>query len=364
MKTTFKQCWPILLAATLPCAAHAQSSVTLYGTIDASIQYARTGGKTVARLDSNNVFPSDWGLTGAEDIGGGTKVIFKLENGFNVANGQIVQTGKIFGREAWVGLSGPYGRVQFGLNNSPEMWGLARFEAGDLGRWDWGHAANNFNFFVSTKISNSVIYVSPTFNGFTFSAMWGFGANGDPTLPRTLGNTASLGVYYAKGPLSFEADYESQVYSTDTVITPSSPTSTGNHSLFGIGYDFGFVHLYGLFVLHRGAAQVKVSNPAAFADPNNFYYDLSAQIPHVLNGTLIADFGQYKLQGNSNGNATSYGLRYDYRLSKRTGLYAGIAYMRNGSEASFTENPAQGAGIPVSPGKNLLTTVVGMVHSF
>lgn len=349
--------------AALSCTAHAQSSVTLYGVLDSSIQFGHTGGQNTTRVDSGNVYPSQWGMQGSEDIGGGNKVIFRLESGINVSNGTTAQTGKLFGREAWVGMSGPYGRVQLGLNNTPEMWGLARFEAGDLGHWDWGHAANNYNFFVSTKISNSIIYVSPKIAGFTFSAMYGLGANGDPTEPRTFGNTASVGVYYEKGPLALEADYESQVYSTAPTIVAGSPTETGNHDLFGASYDFGFAKLDGLFVLHRGASSVKI-NPATFADPNNFYYDISAQIPNVFNGMVIVDFGQYKLQGNSKGNSTSYGLRYDYRISKRTGVYAGLAMVRNGSQATFTENPAQGAGIPVSPGNNLLTSVVGIVHAF
>lgn len=350
--------------AALSCAAHAQSSVTLYGVLDSSIQFGHTGGKNTTRLDSANVYPSQWGMQGAEDLGGGYKAIFRLESGINVSNGTTAQTGKLFGREAWVGLSGPFGRVQLGLNNSPEMWGLARFEAGDLGRWDWGHAGNNYNFFVSTKISNSIIYVSPKIAGFTISAMYGLGANGDPTLPRTLGNTASLGVYYENGPLAMEADYESQVYSTAPTITAGSSTETGNHDLFGASYDFGFAKLHGLFVLHRGAGDVQVANPATFADPNNFYYDISAQIPNVFNGMVIVDFGQYKRQGNSKGDSTSYGLRYDYRISKQTGFYVGLAMIRNGSQATFTENPAQGVGIPVSPGNNLLTSVVGIVHAF
>jgi predicted porin len=365
MKNYVKAHWYIAFLTALPCAAHAQASgVTLYGVLDTSIQYAHSGGQSTTRVDSSNVFPSNWGIQGSEDIGGGNHVIFRLESGINVANGASAQAGKFFGREAWVGMDGPYGRFQIGLNNTPEMLGLLHFLSGDLGHWDWGHAANNYDFFPTTKIPNSIIYFSPDFNGFQFRTMWGFGANGDPALPRTLGNTFSAGVYYNKGPLAFEADYLSQVYTTSEVVMASSPTSTGNHDLFGISYDFGVVKLYGLMVLHRGAGDVKVLNTNTFAAPNNFYYEISAQVPHVANGTLIATFGQYKLQGNSNGNSTSVGLRYDYRLSKTTGLYGGVAYTINGSEAAFSENSGQGPGIAVSPGHNQLATVLGVVHAF
>jgi predicted porin len=364
MKNNLKMCWSAAFLSGLSCAAHAQSSVTLYGVLDTSIQYARSGGQSTIREDSSNAYPSNWGLQGAEDIGGGTQVIFRLESGINVVNGQTAQTGKLFGREAWVGMSGAYGRFQLGLNNTPEMLGLVHFLAGDLGHWDWGHAANNYDFFPSTKIANSAIYFSPNISGFTFSAMWGFGANGDTTQPSTLGNTLSLGMYYAKGPLAFEADYLSQVYTAARVITAEAPTETGNHDLFGVSYDFGVVKVDGLFVLHRGAGSVTTLNTATFADPNNFYYEVSAQIPRVLNGTLMASFGQYKLQSNSAGDSTSYALRYDYRLSKRTGVYTGVSYIKNGSGASFTENSGQGPGIAVRPGENQLASVVGIVHAF
>ncbi|MDQ7978832.1 porin [Paraburkholderia sp. SARCC-3016] len=346
-------------------AAHAQSTgVTLYGVLDSSIQYARSGGQSTTRIDSSNAFPSNWGIQGAEDIGGGVHVNFRLESGINVANGQSAQAGKFFGREAWVGMSGPFGRFQAGLNNTPEMWGLLRFLAGDLGHWDWGHAANNYDFFPSTKIPNSIIYTSPNLNGLTLSLMWGFGANGDPTQPRTLGNTFSAGAYYTNGTLSLEADYLSQVYAKSQTVVASSPTATGTHDLFGVSYDFGPFKLDGLFVLHRGAGDVTITNTNTFAAPNNFYYEVSAQVPNVLRGTLMLSYGQYKLQHDSDGNSTSYGMRYDYRLSKRTGVYGGVSYIQNGSLASFTTNSGQGPGIPVLPGHNQLATVLGMVHSF
>lgn len=367
MKNYFKTCGYAAVLTALPCAAHAQANgVTLYGVLDSSIQYANSGGKNTTRIDSSNAFPSNWGIQGSEDIGGGNNVIFRLESGINVANGNSAQAGKFFGREAWVGMSGNWGRFQVGLNNTPEMLGYLHFLAGDLGHWDWGHAANNYDFFTTTKIPNSIIYFSPNLNGFHLSAMWGFGANGDPTQPRTLGNTFSAGVYYTNGSLAFEADYLSQVYTTSSVILPSSPTSTGTHDMFGISYDFGPVKLDGLMVLHRGAGDVKVANTTTFADPNNLFYEVSAQIPQIANtnGTLMASFGQYKLQGNSKGNSSSFGLRYDYHLSKTTGLYGGVAYTINGSEAAFTENSGQGPGITVTPGHNQLSTVLGLLHAF
>jgi predicted porin len=307
-----------------------------------------------------------WGLTGAEDIGGGTKIIFKLENGFDVNNGIDAQTNKIFGREAWVGASGSFGTFRLGLNNTPMAYALIHFSMGDLGHWDWGHASNNYDFFVSTRVSNSIYYTSPNVHGLQLSALYARGANGDPTLPRTLGDTAAIGLNYTNGPLAIEADYESQVYGKTATATAGTSTEAGNFEFFGVSYDFQFMKLGGLVMVHRGAGEITTAASGVYADPNNLYYDVLALFPHVFdsNGSLMFSFGQYKLQGNSAGNSSSLGMRYDYHLSPRTGVYAGVAGIKNGSLANFTQTGAQFSGIPVAAGNNQIALLTGMMHRF
>src|SRR5260370_38853230 len=102
-----------LLAALGPVAsaAQAQSSVTLYGLIDAGISYVNnsktaTGGSgKLSKVDDGVAKANRWGLRGTEDLGGGLKAIFVLENGFSVANGSFGQGGALFGRQAYVGLA-------------------------------------------------------------------------------------------------------------------------------------------------------------------------------------------------------------------------------------------------------------------
>jgi predicted porin len=366
MKPYIKAAFCAALLIALPLTARAQSSVELYGIVDTSIQWAHSGGQSTTRLDSSNVQTSLWGLRGQEDLGGGMKAIFKLEDGFNPNNGETAQTGKIFGREAWVGLSGKYGSLTAGLHNTPLAYGLINFSMGDLGHWDWGHASNNYDFFTSTRVSNSIAYASPTISGVTVSALYARGANGTPGMPSTLGDTVSVGVNYTKGPLSLEADYESLVYGKTADITAGSQTGVGNFEFLGASYDFGFVKLGALAMLHRGSGDVQTVDSTIYADPNNLYYDVSALFPHMFtqNGSLMVSFGQYKLQGNSAGNSTSIGTRYDYHLSPRTGVYTGVAYIKNGPLADFTQTGAAYSGIPVSPGKNQIAVLAGMMTRF
>jgi predicted porin len=86
--------------------AHAQSSVTLYGVVDAGFLYSNNiGGQKLYETSSGNVNGSHWGLRGFEDLGGGLKALFVLENGFNVFNSRLGQGGDEFSRQAFVGLS-------------------------------------------------------------------------------------------------------------------------------------------------------------------------------------------------------------------------------------------------------------------
>lgn len=99
------------------------ADVTLYGAIDTGLEYIHNkttdfAGDSVKedKFDMQNGWdtPSRWGLKGSEDLGNGYKVSFKLESGFSSDDGTMNQSGRLFGREAGLTLSGPFGSVAFG----------------------------------------------------------------------------------------------------------------------------------------------------------------------------------------------------------------------------------------------------------
>ncbi|MFM0619766.1 porin [Paraburkholderia nemoris] len=355
--------WLALGALSLPAGAvYAQSSVTLYGIVDNSVQYAGVGGTSTTRMDSGAVLPSRWGLIGKEDIGGGAAVIFKLENGFNGTSGTSLQNGAMFGREAWVGLRGAWGQIQGGVNYSPLHTTLVTYALGGVNTLSWGNAVTNFVNIPTLRLNNSIRYVSPSVAGFTVRAAYALGANGSTTLPRTLGNTAAVGVNYSVGGFSADVDGMVQVYSPSSSVSASSPTSTGNYVIAAAKYAFRYAIISAIFEAYRGGSTSGTS--AGYANRDNDFYGLSALIPIDV-GYLMLSFGQYKDLTVSDRDATSYGLRYDYQLSKRTAIYTGIATVRNGSAASFTVNGAAGSGVPVGkPGQNVVAVIAGITHSF
>lgn len=356
----------LLLAALPCCSAYAQSSATLYGTLDESVQWGNSGGVTSTRIDSGNALASAFGFTGQEDIGGGTKVIYKLEGGLNLSTGQSTNNGALFGREAWVGATGEFGRVQIGLNYTPFMLSMVTYSLGELNNLAWGNAANNYLFVPWDRMPNSVRYTSPEFFGLSARAFYALGANGSSTLPRTLGNTASLGLSYRHGPFSADLTYLQQSFANPAsgAVTASTSTAMGNYEFMGLSYDFGIFKAGGLFAMHRGATGVTAVNSSNYANPNNDIYEISVLVPNVAGGSLMLSYGGYKVLGDSNGRSTSYGIRYDYRLSKRSAVYAGVSEVRNGASVGFGVSGVSNGGITVSPGKNLTAAVLGFNTRF
>jgi len=121
------KCARIAVAASIVVAgaAHAQSSVTLYGIIDTSIVYSNDARKNPAnpsagsgsqwQVFAGSIYVPRFGLRGSEDLGGGLSAIFQLENGFNSVNGTFKNGGDLFGRQAWVGLGAArYGTLTLG----------------------------------------------------------------------------------------------------------------------------------------------------------------------------------------------------------------------------------------------------------
>ncbi|SDC86072.1 porin [Paraburkholderia lycopersici] len=223
-------------------AANAQSSVTLYGLIDTSITYVNNqrtaspgAGSSNWSMLSGNLSASRWGLRGREDLGGGTAAIFALENGFSSNTGALSQKGvDMFGRQAWVGLqSNALGTLTLGRQYDMILNFVTPLGASGSG---WGgnlamHPYDNDDSIQNIRINNSVKYVSPTYRGLTFGAMYGFS-----NTPGEFGNNAawSVGLGYANGPLSLGAGYlKINRDSNSANANGAVPTTDGSATITG-----------------------------------------------------------------------------------------------------------------------------------
>jgi predicted porin len=162
------------LLAAASCYADAQS-VTLYGILDAGVEYvshAGSGDKSLVRMPANTgEFPSRWGVRGDEDLGGGLHTIFTLESGFNMRGGDLNQGGRLFGRQAWVGLSGRFGAITLGRQYNMLYWAMA--DADILGPDLYGIGSLD-NYLPNARSDNTIAYKG-SFSGLTLGATYSFG---------------------------------------------------------------------------------------------------------------------------------------------------------------------------------------------
>jgi predicted porin len=385
----------VLLAATISSlfavAAHAQSSVTLYGVIDAGVVYANnshTPGTASSGqswgVGSGNVSNTLWGLKGSEDLGGGMHAIFKLEDGFNVNNGAFTQSSEIFGRQAYVGLqSNQYGTVTLGKQYDSTVDYLAPLsEAGQgLGNNLAAHPFDNDNLDNSFSISNSVKFASIDYAGFKFGGLYGFsnkaGAFSD-------NRAYSAGASYSNGPLSIAASYlqinnPGQGDNVNGAVSGANNTSTfvaARQRTFGGGVNYafgpatvGFVYTHtkldGLDAINTNGGDTALSGNSLRLDNYevNTRYALTPAMS--LEGAYTFTNGSFNTAaGDAKPKYHQFSLLADYDLSKRTDVYAeGVFQHASGGDGTALGNAAINGLSPSSTNKQVAVTV-GMRHRF
>ncbi|HEV3429515.1 MAG TPA: porin, partial [Paraburkholderia sp.] len=182
--------------ALLTQTAHAQDGVTFYGLIDEFAQYVNTGNGYTAALGSSGQWGSRFGLKGKEDLGGGQTLSFVLENGFNPTDGTLATSGSLFDRQAWVGLSGNWGEMRVGRQNSPLFNDQGTQDA--FGGVTQASGMDNLTVF-SFRTSNTVSYMTPEFAGLQAGVYLGFGSAGGL---RAAGSSQQFDVTYEHGPFN------------------------------------------------------------------------------------------------------------------------------------------------------------------
>jgi len=345
-----------LLGAT--GVAHAQSSVTLYGLIDESIQFAHntvdaTGAnKNQVGLVAGNLQGSRWGLKGTEDLGGGLKAIFQLENGFDPNNGRLGQGGRMFGRQAYVGLTGDqWGTVTLGRQYDPLVDLVQPLTADNYFGSTFttpGDVDNNDN---SSRTNNAVKYTSPVWGGFQFEGMYAFGGVAGAT---GAGQTWSGAATYATGPFSIAAGYFRAENPHTTVPTRAGWGSTSDgtfdnqiNGAYAAAKSIGIASVAIQYVAGPFTANARYSNAQYKPDAQSGFgstekYNVAgAYLGYQATPALLVGVGYTYTKASGDASATYHqvSLGGDYNLSKRTDIYLVGAYQH----ASGDQRAANGA---------------------
>lgn len=331
-------------------AAMAQSSVTLYGLVDAGIGQKTTEVTGTAKVkqtvvDSSLLNNSRFGFKGSEDLGGGLKANFTLEQGFSTDTGAAVSSTLAFSRKAVVGLSGSFGAVDLGRQYSAydDLRGATNMIS------DTNFATTGTVFATgladyTNRIDNSIGYRSASFGGISGAVVLGLGEDKTSALSAT--QNVSAHIKYANGPIVVGYAYQQQdsrIPATTVPVAAASNSAEIKYHLLAGSYDFGVAKLTGGF---------NVAKQSGLEDKE---YQIGVTVPF---GAAAVAAGYSKAEGERTGAADLEGqgisLVGTYSLSKRTTLYAG--FLR-------TEVETAGAGTAVITTEKS-TIATGVRHTF
>jgi len=325
----------VALAAGFAGAAQAETSVTLYGLIDAGLGYNRiklhdAKQSRFGAVDGVNS-GSRFGLRGTEDLGDGLKAVFQLEGGFSPNTGNHAQNNRMFGRQATIGLeSDAWGRLDFGRQTNLaskyftpiDPFGLS-YETANLG--------TAFGSANTMRLDNMVMYQTPSFSGLQLGVAYSFNASGEGNFRTSDNNRViTVGAQYANGPLTVALSY-------DRMNPESSIDTDARIQQYNIGaaYDFEVVKVSAAFGQTRDGWFVS-TDARGLPVPDFVLADGSRVNSYMLGATVplgahkvFASWQRADPKDDRLGDDASmdvYSLGYTYDLSKRTNLYAYVSY--------------------------------------
>ena len=336
-------------------AAMAQSSVTLFGVVDAGVTYQKFSGNDKGSkygLSNSGNATSRLGFRGVEDLGGGLKAGFWLEgaiqNDSGVASGGgAAGPGFEFKRRSTVSLMGNFGEVRLGRELTAAYNAVSQYDVfGQVGvgqHIGFGVAGSPF------RESNMISYYTPNLSGFKAAINFGFG--NEDNIEKSSGRYIGGSVGYDNGPLSVALGLEQK---NDPAALFDKEQSLG----LGASYNFGVVKLAGLVRQQRnefiaGGEKAKLNSAS-----------LGLTAPVGSAGEARIAYNYYDIK-DVKGKAHQLSLGYVHNLSKRTAVYGTYAFLRNqkGENFSLGANGLDTKGMSVA-GKNNQALTVGIRHAF
>ena len=360
----------IICAAVSAAAASAgaQTSVTMYGLLDTSVEHlTNTGpnGRGLTRVPSlTGTLPSRLGFRGKEDLGGGLNAVFALEMGIAPDSGALNQGGRAFGRQAYVGLAGPWGSVTVGRQYTALLHAL--FDAEILGPNAFGTASFD-SYLPNTRVDNSIAYMGK-FSGWTLGGTYSLGRDAVNAGPSPSGTNCpgensndSKACREWSALVKYDTPAWGAAFATDAFrggpgafagLTASSMTDKRT-TLNGYA-KFG--------PLKVGGGLLRRKNDAATAAPRSDLWFLGASYKVTSALVIDAELIRYRVKSTSQGG-TQVVVRAMHNFSKRTGVYVNVGRMNNDGTSAFSVSASQSGGSPPA-GASQTGLGIGIRHFF
>lgn len=345
-------CTAIAAAAGLAChTASAQSNVTIYGLVDVGVEYVthvNAAGDSATKMPSlTGTLPSRIGFKGNEDLGNGLKALFVLESGFAPDSGALGQGGRIFGRNAYVGLQGGFGTLTLGRQLN--MSYIAQLKADVMGPNIY--AIGSIDPYLPNGRSDNAIGYMGKFADFTVGATYSFGrdasAAGGPAATNCAGEVAGD----SKACRQFTAllDYDNKSWGVAGAYDRLYGNTGAAFGLTSSDFYDQRITLNGFVMLSRakfGAGVIQRKTHTATDVKSNLYY---AGVSYPFAGSWVLDAQASRLDVKDSPNDTTLlTARVMYNLSKRTALYATVGHINNSGTAAIAVDAAGSVGAGMS----------------
>lgn len=355
-------------AAALPAFAQAQDSVTLYGVVDTGIAYVNGIGanRDSAALMPNitGTVPSRWGLRGSEDIGGGNKAIFWLESGFAADSGTANQGGRLFGRQALVGLAGDWGQVALGRQYTMLFWAMA--EPDILGPNIFG--SGSIDSYIPNTRADNAVYYKGTFGSFTVGATYSFGRDTVNAGPSPAGtNCAGENPADTRACREWSAmlKYDAAAWSLAVAYDSLRGGPGAFAGLTRSALRDDRLSVNGFVMLGKakiGGGWLRRDNQASPTAPRSDLFYGGAAYPVTAALTLEAE-AFYQRFHHSPNKVWLFASRATYAFTKRTAVYGTLGYIVNGGDLALSVNSGQAGTNPVA-GARQFGAMAGVKHVF
>jgi predicted porin len=345
-------------------AASAQSSVTLFGVVDAGYARLSAGGRSASGLTNSGLNSSRLGFRGVEDMGGGLRAGFWLEaavgNDDGSSGGSNGIASVLFNRRSTVSLIGNFGEIRLGRDYTPHFWNTTVYDPfgtngvgqamtpGMIGAAGAaaGVAASTAGL-NAVRANNTIGYFLPgNLGGFNGQFQYGFGENLSTAPNKGQRDYFGFRLGYGAGPFAANYGFGNS--------RGASGASNVKYNNVGLSFDFGFIKPMFVWASEKAGTGAKVTG-----------IEGGLTVP-LGQGELRAAYSRYDVSGTgvSSNDWNKMALGYGYNLSKRTQLYGTAARVSNkGAQTMAVANNGLSAGA-AAPGKNSTGYELGIRHAF
>lgn len=360
------------LAIALPAVVSAQggasAGVTIYGVVDSGVEHITNvgaSGSSLTRVPTNTASsPTRLGFRGSEDLGDGLRALFTLESQIGLDTGTLLNGGRAWGRQAWVGLAGPWGTLSIGRQSTMLFWSI--LDADILGPNAFG--SGSLDSYIPNARADNLVAYRGTFSGVTVGATVSPGRDGVNAGPTPSGTNCAGESATDKSACrewSMLLKYDSPTWGAAAVVDRisggpgafgglTSSSLTDKRSMLNGWVKFGNWKV--------GGGVLRRVNGGSATTPRSDLYFLGASV--LAMPLLVLEAEAFKLNFKNSANAAALlALRANYSLSRRTAVYLSIGHIANDGALALSVSGTAPGSAPVAGGSQS-GVIAGIRHAF